>query len=143
MSLAYAATAILISPFLYFFFFGHHYPPGATHFSADLASFALPPPLVAITRHGSPFVGAKTEGYLGLPLIVLIALFTWQERRSRSARLIGSSLLVAAVFSLGRYLVARGHKTSIPGPWLLLSKLPVLRYAIPVRLALFVRCPRR
>jgi hypothetical protein len=139
--LAYAATAILISPFLYFFVFGHHYPPGATHFSADLASFALPPPLVAITRHGSPFVGAKTEGYVGLPLIVLIALFTWQERRSRSARLIGSSLLVAAVFSLGRYLVARGHKTSIPGPWLLLSKLPVLRYAIPVRLALFVALP--
>ncbi len=141
LALAYVATGILISPFLYFFIFGHQYPPGATHFSADLASFALPPPLVAITRQGAPFIGSKTEGYVGLPLIVLIVLFAWQERRGRSAWLIGGSLLIAAVFSLGRYLIVRGHKTSIPAPWLLLSKLPVLRYAIPVRLAVFVALP--
>ena len=31
--------------------------------------------------------------------------------------------------------------TSIPAPWLVLEKLPILRYAIPVRLALFVVLP--
>jgi hypothetical protein len=139
--LAYGATAILISPFLGFFFFGHQYPPGATHFSADLASFALPPALVAITRHRPAFVGANTEGYLGLPLIVLIVVFAWQERRSRTAWLAGLALLLAAICSLGSHLVVRAHKTLIPGPWLLATKLPVLRYAIPVRLALFVALP--
>jgi hypothetical protein len=139
--IAYAATAILISPFLYFFLFGHQYPPGATHFRADLGSFALPPALVAITRHRPPFVGADTEGYLGLPLIALIVAFMWQERRRRAARLAGLSLLIAAVCSLGSYLVVRGERTSIPGPWLLLTQLPVLRYAIAVRLAVFVALP--
>lgn len=139
--IAYAATAILISPFLYFLLFGHQYPPGATRFEADLSAFVLPPRLVALARHQPPFAGSNTEGYLGLPLIALILAFAWQERRRRGTWLIGLSLLAAALCSLGAHLVVRGHKTSIPGPWRLLSELPILRYAIPVRLALFVVLP--
>ena len=139
--LAYAATLVLISPFLYFFFFGHQYPPGATRFSTDLASFVLPSPLMAITRHQPAFAGSITEAYLGLPLIVLIVAFLWQERRNRIAWLTALTLLAAAIFSLGDHLVLRGDHTSLPLPWLWLSKLPVLRYAIPVRLALFVALP--
>jgi hypothetical protein len=139
--IAYGATAILISPFLYFFLFGHHYPPGATKFYADLSSFVLPPRLVAITRHQPPFVGSDIEAYLGLPLIVLVVTFVWQARRNRAAQLAALSLLVAAICSLGRHVLVRGHRTSIPGPWLLISRLPVLRYAIPVRMALFVVLP--
>ena len=141
LALAYAATVVLISPFLYFFFFGHQYPPGATFFSADLAGFALPPPLVALTRHQPAFAGSNPETYLGLPLILLIGLFVWQERRSRRTWLIALTLLIAAVFSLGKHLSVRGHATSIPLPWLPLSHLPVLRYAIAVRFALFVALP--
>jgi hypothetical protein len=141
LALAYVAMAILISPFLYFFFFGHHYPPGATYFSADVVSFALPPPLVALSRQSPPFAGANTENYLGLPLLVLIAVFVWQERRRRTTWAIAVPLLVAAVLSLGGYLFVRGHLTSIPGPWLPLSKLPVLRYAIAIRFAVFVILP--
>jgi hypothetical protein len=139
--LSYAATAVLISPFLYFFFFGHHYPPGATYFSADVVSFALPPPLVALSRQSPPFAGANTESYLGLALLVLIAVFVWQERRQRTTWAIAVPLLVTAILSLGGHLHVRGHLTSIPGPWLLLAKLPVLRYAIAIRFAVFVVLP--
>ncbi len=59
---AYAATLVLISPFLYFFFFGHQYPPGATYFRADLASFVLPPPLVALTRQQPGVCGIQHRG---------------------------------------------------------------------------------
>jgi hypothetical protein len=140
---AYAATVFLASPFLLFFFFGHQYPPGATGFSADAASFVLPPPLVALTRHGTPFAGARTEGYLGVPLIVLIALYLWRDggRGGRGAWLIGAGLLLAAIASLGSHVLVRGHRTSIPAPWLLVAHLPVLRYAIPVRFAVFVVLP--
>lgn len=134
---AYAATAVLLSPFLYFFLFGHHYPPGKTFFSADLASLVLPPPLVAIARQRPPFVGANSETYLGLPLLALIAAFLWRQRRNRIAWLLGASLTITAICSLGEYVVVRGHKTSIPGPWIVLAHLPVLHYAIPVRFALF------
>jgi hypothetical protein len=139
--LAYVAMAVLISPYLYFFFFGHHYPPGATYFSADVVSFALPPPLVALSRQSPPFAGANTENYLGLPLLVLIAVFVWQERRERTTWAVAVPLLVAGILSLGGHLYVRGHLTSIPGPWLLLAKLPVLRYAIAIRFAVFVALP--
>jgi hypothetical protein len=141
LALAYAGMLVLISPFLYFFFFGHQYPPGATHFSADLGSFALPPPHVVLARQTPPFAGSNTENYLGLPLIALVCAFAWQHRASRRTQLLSLSLVVAAVLSLGSRLFVRGTKTSIPGPWLPFSHLPVLRYAIPIRFALFVIFP--
>ena len=135
-------TVVLISPFLYFFFFGHQYPPGATPFPADLVSFGLPPPLVALTRRQPPFVGANNEAYLGLPLIVLIVAFMWQERRSRTAWLIG---VVAAG---GRAVLARrppdasaATRPRSRGPGCCWRSCRCCSYAIPVRLALFATLP--
>jgi hypothetical protein len=139
--LAYAATAVLISPFLYYFLFGHQYPPGATYFTADLSGFGLPPPLVALSRQHPPFAGANTETYLGLPLIALILAFMWRSRRSRMAWVIGLSLAAAALLSLGGHLWVRGHLTSFPLPWYVIGRLPLLRYAITLRFAVFVALP--
>jgi hypothetical protein len=138
---AYAATAVLVSPFLYYFFFGDQYPPGATYFRADLASFVLPPNALAITKSHSPddvFRGAVFEAYLGLPLIVLIIAFAWQYRRRRSTWLLLVCLVVPAIAMLGEKLIVRGRLTDIPLPWAVLGDLPVLEHAIPVRFALFV-----
>jgi hypothetical protein len=138
---AYALTVIIISPYLYFFLFGHHYPPGATFFSADLTALVIPPPLVALTRHGGRLAGSGTESYLGAPLVVLIALFIWRGRRSGLAWVVAGTLLIAVILALGSPLIVDGHKTAIPGPWLVLKQLPVLRYAIPVRFAVFFVLP--
>jgi hypothetical protein len=138
---AYVGMAVLISPFLAFFFFGHHYPPGAVGFPADLAGYVLPSPLMAITRRSPAFAGSSLESYLGLPLVVLLGAFTWRERRERTAWVPVLALVVAGLCTLGAHVVVRGHWTSIPAPWLVLEKLPILRYAIPVRLALFVVLP--
>jgi len=139
--LSFLATAVLVSPFLYYFFFGDQYPPGATYFRADLASFVLPPNALAITKSHSPddvFRGAVFEAYLGLPLIVLIGVFAWQQRRRRSTWLLVFCLAVPAVLMLGEKLIVRGRLTDIPLPWALLRRLPVLEHAIAVRFALFV-----
>jgi hypothetical protein len=137
----YAATAVLVSPFLYYFFFGDQYPPGATYFRADLASFVLPPNALAITKSHSPddvFRGAVFEAYLGLPLIALIIAFAWQYRRRPSTWLLLVCLVVPAIAMLGEKLIVRGRLTDIPLPWAVLGDLPVLEHAIPVRFALFV-----
>jgi hypothetical protein len=139
--LAYVLMVVLISPFLYFFLFGHQYPPGATHFPSDLASLALPSGLMALAPHGSPLTGANTEGYLGIPLIAIIVIFAWQQRRRHVTWILLLVLLAAAICSFGDHLLIAHHRTGLPLPWLLLGKLPVLRYAIPVRLALFVTLP--
>lgn len=139
LAIAYAAALVLVSPFLYYFFFGRHYPPANTHFPADLSSFVLPPPLVAVKAHsGFAFSG---ETYLGLPLVALIVLFVWQRRRSRAAPLAALSLAVAGVACLGGELTIHGHRIGIWMPWRLLEGLPLLRYVIPVRLALYVTLP--
>jgi hypothetical protein len=139
---ALAVTVVVVSPYLLYFEFGHHYPPGATFFSADLTSFVIPPSLVAVSQHhGAPAIGSSTESYLGVPLVLLIGWFMWQGRRSRVTWVIAGSLLIAVLFALGATLFVHGHKTSIHGPWWLLKHLPVLRYAIPVRFAVFYVLP--
>ena len=139
---ALAVTVVVVSPYLLYFEFGHHYPPGATFFSADLTSFVIPPSLVALSHHhGAPAIGSSTESYLGVPLLLLIGWFIWQGRRSRVTWVIAGSLLIAVIFALGATLFVHGHKTGIHGPWWLLKHLPVLRYAIPVRFAVFYVLP--
>jgi hypothetical protein len=142
LAVAYVGAAVLVSPFLYYFFFGQHYPPGATGFKADLSSFVLPPRLVAVQLHaGPPYVGSNLEGYLSVPLVLLAADVAWRRRRSRPTLIVVLSALAAAVASLGGRLLVRGHATSIWLPWRLFRHLPVLRYAITVRFALFVILP--
>ncbi len=141
LPLSYASTAILISPFLYYFVSAHHYPPILSRFPADLASFVLPPALVAAAPHATPIRGANAENYLGVPLIVLIGLFLRRQMRERATWLLGLSLLIAAIFSLGGHLIVRTHRTVIPLPWLPLEDMPLLRYALPSRFGVFVALP--
>jgi hypothetical protein len=139
LAFAYAVAAVLISPWLYFFLFGHHYPPRATGYRADLASFVLPPKLVALQLHsGPPYIGSNPQGYIGIPLLALVAELVWRRRHSRGVVLAALCTLAAAIASLGSTLVVRGDKTSIPLPWGLLAHLPVLHYEIPVRFGLFM-----
>ncbi len=141
--LAYAATAVLVSPYLYYFLFGSHYPPPITFFGADVVSFVLPPSSLAFHLPGavSP-IGSNLEGYLGLPLLLLILLFCWQRRRSRAALLPVFCLLLAGIASLGGWgLDVRGHDVAIWMPWRLFWNLPVVHYAIPSRFGVFVVLP--
>jgi hypothetical protein len=136
--LAYVAAAVLVSPFLYFFISGQHYPAGATNFNADVAAYVLPSPRMAITRHSPAFAGADTQPYLGLPLIALLVACAWRGGRRRIAWLPVLVLVAAGLCSLGSHVVVGGHRTAVPGPWWVLGRLPFLHYAIPVRLALYV-----
>ncbi len=136
---AYAGAAVLVSPFLLSFAFGAHYPPSDTTGAADLTWFVRPPALMAlqISRTSSVFV-RNPESYLGLPLVVIAVIALWQLRGRREVRLLGTCLAAAAIATLGTRLHVGGHSTGIWLPWDLLQRVPVLRYAIPLRLALFV-----
>jgi hypothetical protein len=144
IAVAYLGTAVLVSPFLYYFFFSTQHPPGLTGFSSSLASFVLPHHTLEITKSHSPadpFRGAVLESYLGLPLIALIAAFAWQRRRSRSTWLLLGIMAVALVLSLGQVLYVTDRNTGVWMPWNLFADLPVLRYALPVRFILYAILP--
>lgn len=147
---AYPLAALLVSPILYGMFFRSHLEP--THaqpdeFSSDLLSFAFPTPLVRLGRNsfaglaetfeGGPFPGSGGFAYLGLPLILIIAAFAVDHWREPVGRLVLVGFAVVAIAALGPKLHVAGVET-IRLPWALPAELPLLRYAIPVRFAVFL-----
>lgn len=95
----------------------------------DLLSFIVPGPMqkVALSMQSlqSRVLGyndpTEAGGYIGVPALVLMAIFAWRSRRSPRMQLTVVLLLVAAVLSLGPHLTVDGHLTSVPLPFLLLD----------------------
>jgi hypothetical protein len=152
---AYAILAALVSPWLYEMFGTPHLPPAITSvkpFSNDLLSFFIPSsPTVgagaftSVTRQfpGGPLSGQHGFGYLGLPLLLALALaLVPQIRRSRAEpadfrlRVTGVVTAVTAVAALGPELHVAGHSV-MPFPWALVSWIPGLHYALPARFAAY------
>jgi hypothetical protein len=111
----------------------------------DLANFVVPtrlqwfapPAAVAISDR---FTGNGTEwdGYLGLPLLLLlggIAVHWWRRPLVRVTSLLAAGLAIA---SLGPHLHIGGHLTRIRLPWRAVQAVPVIDNMLPNRLMLYV-----
>ncbi len=145
IAVAYAIAAVILSPYLYrMFAFGA--PPGEIWsldaYSADLLNFVVPAPtstlgvIPLISRVSAPFrpysIG-EVSAYLGLPLIILAAVYAWRHWREPTGKLLIDSLIVICVLAMGPLLHFRG--TVLGGlPGKILPLLPVLNKALPARL---------
>jgi hypothetical protein len=105
----------------------------------DLANVVVPTPLTALrlVPHGiadtmRANVGEQ-GGYLGPAMIVLVAVLVVVVR-STPLRIAATVGLVSLVLSLGPSLVVADHETGFPLPWTVLSPVPLLGEAEPVRL---------
>jgi hypothetical protein len=139
---ALAGTALLASPLLYNVFFRSRTLPeqALTDFPADLLSYLVPGPLVAVApeRFGvTQPAWATGAAYLGLPLLALLGAFAWAHWGDRRARLAGAAFLITAAASLGTALHVAGRDTGVPMPWVVFDGMPLLRYAIPLRFPAF------
>lgn len=142
LALAYALTAVIVSPYLYYAFQPGQVPILLTRtdmFSNDLLAFIVPLPSIALggshfTSISSNFTAGWIEGgaYLGLPLIVLLCLGAWRRWRHLDGKVMVLTLLIVIVCSLGGRLHVNGP-TAIPLPWAIGHRLPVLGLAIPSR----------
>ena len=116
--------------------------------ASDLLSFVLPTSGQAIAPSGATritdgLVGAnlaENGSYLGIMLIIVLALITWRWRRVlivQVAAIVGST---AGLLSLGESLHLHGRTLHIPLPFGIVTHVPVLnsasasRFAIPVGL---------
>jgi hypothetical protein len=141
ISRAYALTAIIVSPFLYYFFVAHSVSRGSIYpprfFSNDLLAVIIPGPLTWISRAPRNLPGNWENGaYLGPGLVTLIvsfALRTWHRRETKLLLIVLASIFLA---SLGPKLNIADHPT-ILFPWNLASYLPLLGIALPARFMLF------
>jgi hypothetical protein len=142
---AYAAMAIVGSPLIYYALFrGTAYASGwGTTYPTDALNFVIPTFTTwaggrTFSSVSSAFGGSLYEdgGYLGLPVIIIVATFAALRWRTRSARILLATLVVAVVWSLGARLYVGGDST-VRLPWSLFDRLPLFDQVIPARIALY------
>jgi hypothetical protein len=79
----------------------------------------------------------ETDAYIGLPMIVLAAIFLIRRWPSRSAKILASLFASTVIWILGARLWVAGQPT-IWMPFSLLAKLPLFDDAMDGRIALFL-----
>ena len=140
---AYGIVAAALSPYLFYFFKG---PVHATNtlYDSDLANVLIPTQITglggkALASVSAKFAGnyAETAAYVGLPLLLLAVSFVRGRRRLAGGRLLSIMLVVVALASLGSALRIRGLRT-IPLPWALVKRLPLIGFALPDRFTLYL-----
>jgi hypothetical protein len=112
--------------------------------SADILNYVIPTRRSLIRPPGSEQIverftatGAERGAYLGLPLVVVVALFTLRRRPRPAETVLLLTLGALFLCSLGPRIRLGGHIVAI-GPWEVPAKLPVADGALPVRLTMLV-----
>ena len=141
-------AAILVSPILIYAVTSRAAAPARSPFaeSADVLNFVVPTRRTWIRPPGSAAVaerftgtGAELGAYLGLPFLILVTLAAasiLRRPRPRGRALLVILLAATALLSLGTRVKVAGFIVGI-GPWTLLSWLPVVGSALPVRLTVY------
>jgi hypothetical protein len=142
-AISYAIVAVVISPFLYTAF---AYPEVAKprdfsglalglHSLGDVGRFVRPGPAMALgpgIGHHHPDVNFW---YIGLPLLLLLAMFFFRGRQDWKVRTLALGFALCVILALGPSLPVSGHR--IPLPWTLFAHLPLLGRARPGRLVAY------
>jgi hypothetical protein len=142
LAAAYALAAVLTAPFVYYILGGGRPPSGAEAFVADLVNLVVPT-MASLggwwARHLETHWAANDAErgtYLGVPLLIVVALFAWQWRRSATGRWLVACFLLAVLCSFGSQLHVNGDAV-LTLPWSHLALRPLFRNVMPVRLIVF------
>jgi hypothetical protein len=145
---AAGVTAVIAGYPLWVQFFGplrqHGSPFMLDYFKNDLSTFVVPSSYQLFHTAGSAASAARYQGslpeylgYLGWPLLVVLAgaaIACWRRLPARAAAV---ACVVLGVFSLGGTLLFGGHHhPAIKLPWYWLQGLPLLESALPDRFCL-------
>ena len=143
---SYLLAGILTSPLLYFLLTGLqttaiHRPQDYT---TDLLNFVIPTKLVLSAQGWSDSIPRKFPGniseqgaYLGVPALLIVALFAWTARRTAGGRFLVASFLCAVIAALGPLPVVDGHRT-LSLLWGRVQNLPLFDNVLTERLPLYV-----
>lgn len=146
LALAFLLSILLVSPELYAMLVRHYYSGPKFGWSrADLLSFFIPNYLVMLgfdtfKNLSQKFVTGpwSCSGYLGVPLILTIALFVKRHFHSIPGKILSLFFLIVFIAALGGpTLLVAGHST-LPMPWTWLMHVPILNDAQPHRFTLYL-----
>ena len=148
LGIAAGVLAVLAGYPLWVQFFGPLYQHGSPFttdfFKNDLSGFVVPSSYMFFHTAGSAAEALRYQGqlpeylgYLGWPLIAVLAAGTIWFWRRLPVRACAVACVVLEVFSLGGTLLASGHEHQwIKLPWYWLQSLPVLSAALPDRFSI-------
>jgi hypothetical protein len=146
---AAGVTALLLAYPVWVQLFGPDRLPGGAIHSPDIfltdplnlvvpttVQFFSPGLATTISDHFSGN-GVESNGYLGIPLLLAMLYTLVRFWKVSLVRVAGLCAVVVIVFSLGPHLHLDGHRTPIPLPWWLPSKLPLIESVQPNRLMVY------
>jgi hypothetical protein len=144
---AYGVSAVALAPYLFYVLKGISQAPiydfYPTYYSTDLLNFVVPTTLTRVGWETFAGVTGKFSGnigeqgaYLGIPLLAIVFLFVWRERRTFAAKFLPVVLGVVMVATLGPTLHVEGSE-KIALPWKPLASLPLAKYALPGRFMVY------
>ncbi|HJY60131.1 MAG TPA: hypothetical protein VJ418_27440 [Streptosporangiaceae bacterium] len=148
LGIAAGVLAVLAGYPLWVQFFGplyqHGSPFSTDFFKNDLSGFVVPSSYMFFHTAGSAAEALRYQGqlpeylgYLGWPLIAVLAAGTIRFWRRLPVRACAVACVVLEVFSLGGTLLASGHEHAwLKLPWYWLQSLPVLSAALPDRFSI-------
>ncbi len=117
------------------------YLSGSTQYPSDSLGAIVPSSewlgTTRLTAIAHQWSGSTSALYLGLPLVLALALFAVFLRKRRTILFAGVLALIAFVLSLGPRLWVDGHETPIRLPFVVFEHLPVVRGFVPVRFSLY------
>jgi hypothetical protein len=146
---AYGFAMLLMSPYLYCLFalpWRHGPIWSAEAYSCDLSNFLVPAPtselgtVPFIARIAAPFCKygpGEVAGYLGLPLIIIFAIYAWHCWREPVGKLLVDLCILMAVIALGP-LLHIGGVVYCGGPFKAFRLFPLLDKALPARFMVYV-----
>jgi len=145
--IACAVSALILSPYLYRMFTVERpsefiFSPWRT--SIDLVNFLIPTTtnefgniraFRSITHH---FLGTLYDsgGYIGLPLIAIVALSARERWHERDCRLVVCMFVFACILAMGPFLEIVGYRV-IPLPGAALAAIPLIDKALPGRFMMY------
>lgn len=143
---AFLVAFVLLAYPIWMGYFGpQHFtgPPVASTnpYHNDLLSLILPTQNQRVSLGVPPLrpdllLPNENDGYIGLPVLVMVGVLAWWSRRSPRMQLAVVLMLASALLSFGPHLAIDGHLTDLPLPFWVLDHIPVLNSMLPGRISL-------
>jgi hypothetical protein len=143
---SYAVGCVLAAPLLYYALNGFHSGSinDPTIYVTDVLNLIVPTREILVGGHALRTVSrhlagndAERDAYLGIPVLVMFALFAIRRWRTPAGRLLLAGFAVALVASFGTWITVKGNRVTT-GPWEHLGYLTLFNNVLPARLMLFV-----
>ncbi len=146
LAVAGAVAAVLLAYPLWFQFLGPQHSRGLPFVASSFVTDAW----AYVTYPGQSVAGDATaavhlasnygeeNAFFGFALMIVVVAGVIWLWRLLAVRVLGLTGAVFVLLSLGNEVVIKRHHTGIPGPFLLLDKVPVLNMALPTRFSLVV-----